>query len=478
MSTRSLRRRMGFGTVLLVILLALSTTPVYATLPGSIDNGDGTATLVYRPTGGANDGTDEGGPNGGKDSYVLTYASRTVNFGTAPLLQHYHSTCNDFQASSYYQFDLTDLPGAAEVTKVSLVLYHNIFRYYGWQYQISPTTMQVQAVTGPWNEKSITYNTQPPVSPVLTSVNIPTTSSGYTGFVPIDMTSLYKDWKNGSRPNYGIRYSRLQPFCENGNLSYTASSDNPSESLRPRLEITYRHSTPPPVVDTTPPQISFTAGPANAAGWYNGDVTISFTCTDGLSGVASCTDPITLSGDGAGQSAAGTAVDRAGNSAGITVSDINIDKTEPVVTYTGNAGSYTVDQMISIACTSSDSLSGVADDTCAGIAGPAWSFATGLNSYSATATDKADNVGQGSTSFTVAATPDGLCALGAHFATSAGVAQGLCSKLEAARAAAAKGNANAKAGQIGAFINLVQAQTGKALTAEQAAILTRLVKLL
>ncbi|HEY3368153.1 MAG TPA: GON domain-containing protein [Symbiobacteriaceae bacterium] len=231
-------------------------------------------------------------------------------------------------------------------------------------------------------------------------------------------------------------------------------------------------------IDHTAPLIAAARTPANSYGWNNADVTVSFDCSDALAGIAACSAPVTLSGEGAGQSVTGTAVDKADNSAGVTVSGINIDKTKPVVTYSGNAGSYTVDQGVSITCSSSDSLSGVAGDTCADIVGPAWSFDIGQNSYSATATDKAGNVGSGGTGFTVSTTYDSLCALGRQFSTSADVAQGLCDKLAAAKASDAKGNANSKAGQIKAYLNLVEAQTNKALTKLQAAILTRLVKLL
>lgn len=82
--------------------------------------------------------------------------------------------------------------------------------------------------------------------------------------------------------------------------------------------------------DRTAPTITGAASPPpNAAGWNNTNVTVTYTCNDGLSGIASCTSPVTLSSDGSGQSSSGTAVDAAGNSAGATVSGIKIDKTPP-----------------------------------------------------------------------------------------------------------------------------------------------------
>ena len=51
---------------------------------------------------------------------------------------------------------------------------------------------------------------------------------------------------------------------------------------------------------------------ANAAGWYDDDVTVSFAASDTLSGVATTSDKKVL-GEGVNQSARGSATDRAGN---------------------------------------------------------------------------------------------------------------------------------------------------------------------
>jgi hypothetical protein len=88
------------------------------------------------------------------------------------------------------------------------------------------------------------------------------------------------------------------------------------------------------MLDKTPPTVTGTPSPApNANGWNNTNVTVSFQCTDGLSGLAAGSPPAptSLSGEGAGQSVTGTCIDLAGNSASVTVSGIKIDKTPPVV---------------------------------------------------------------------------------------------------------------------------------------------------
>jgi hypothetical protein len=172
------------------------------------------------------------------------------------------------------------------------------------------------------------------------------------------------------------------------------------------------------------------------------------------------------------------ATDKASNEETLQTFVVKIDQTPPVVSYSGNAGTYTVDQTVNITCSASDALSGVASSTCRNITGPAYSFNLGLNSFSAQATDHAGNTGSGSTHFTVQATPGSLSRLVTQFVTDPSVAQGLNDKLAAIAAAVAQGNAAAKAGAVSAFISQVNAQTGKSITAQQAAILIRLVQAL
>jgi hypothetical protein len=84
-------------------------------------------------------------------------------------------------------------------------------------------------------------------------------------------------------------------------------------------------------LDKTPPTITASASPApNAAGWNTSAVTVTFTCADSLSGVATCPAPQVVSTPGANQVVQGTAVDAAGNSASAQVT-LNISETLPMI---------------------------------------------------------------------------------------------------------------------------------------------------
>lgn len=116
-------------------------------------------------------------------------------------------------------------------------------------------------------------------------------------------------------------------------------------------------------IDKTAPGILAGRSPAaNANGWNNTDVTVTFNGTDGLSGIASCTAPVTLSAEGAGQSVSGTCADNAGNASNATVNNINIDKTAPTANATAlpapNANGWN-NTSVTVSFTGADALSGI-----------------------------------------------------------------------------------------------------------------------
>lgn len=244
------------------------------------------------------------------------------------------------------------------------------------------------------------------------------------------------------------------------------------------------------VVQATPPTITASAtsnGSAYTSGtWTNHDVVVQFDC-NALAGVASLTPDQTVSTEGADQSVTGTCTDTAGSSASATFSGIDIDKTPPVVSYSGDAGSYTVDQQVAITCSASDALSGLASNTCQNVSGPAYTFPLGTNTFSAGATDNAGNSASASTSFTVAVTPTSLGNLGLQFVQGSARYQALSANQQAvverladvATRAAARILPDLKPAQKTAFLRAYQAAVAHLardgwLSQSQAGTLTQL----
>lgn len=120
-------------------------------------------------------------------------------------------------------------------------------------------------------------------------------------------------------------------------------------------------------IDQSAPTVSASRTPdANAGGWNNTQVTVSFTCADDTSGIVLC-PAAQVVGEGANQSVTGTATDLAGNAASATVGTINVDLTAPEIVATATtadgkpyvAGSW-ANQPVTVSFACSDLLSGIA----------------------------------------------------------------------------------------------------------------------
>jgi hypothetical protein len=127
-------------------------------------------------------------------------------------------------------------------------------------------------------------------------------------------------------------------------------------------------------IDKTPPTImaAATDPPNGDNGWYTQDVTVHFTCADGVSGIAigACPADQLLSDEGAGVSSTVQFVtDQAGNTSGPSnVVTVKVDKTPPTISAAatappnGNNGWYTQNVTVHFNC--SDGISGIAINGC------------------------------------------------------------------------------------------------------------------
>jgi hypothetical protein len=160
-------------------------------------------------------------------------------------------------------------------------------------------------------------------------------------------------------------------------------------------------------VDKTRPTISAAATTApNGNDWYKSDVTVRFTCTDGLSGIdGDCPADQSLSEEGtAVSSTAETVSDKAGNlSYPSNVVTVSIDKTKPTISAAalespnGN-GWYKANVTVHFTC--SDSLSGFSAGACPDDESLS-DEGTAVSSTARTVSDKAGNTSDPSNVVTV-----------------------------------------------------------------------------
>ena len=86
-------------------------------------------------------------------------------------------------------------------------------------------------------------------------------------------------------------------------------------------------------IDLTPPVISAQlSSTPNANGWFNSPVTVNYSCSDMMSGIASCDEAVVLISEGANQTVTGNTVDFAGNSSSTSVI-FSLDTTAPELNF-------------------------------------------------------------------------------------------------------------------------------------------------
>ncbi|HJR79493.1 MAG TPA: PxKF domain-containing protein [Anaerolineales bacterium] len=269
-----------------------------------------------------------------------------------------------------------------------------------------PITVSVaDAGTGTYDTGQAAFtlhvNAPPPPSdttaPVISYVLNPASPDGNNGWYKSNVTltwSVSEPESAGSLVKTGCVDQNITSDQAATTYSCSATSDGGSAA---QVDVTIKR-------DATAPTISGSASPTpNGAGWNNTNVDVTFTCNDNLSGIASCGPDDTLSSEGAGQSVSGTAVDNAGNSAGSTVSGINIDKTAPSVSLVGgpaDGGSYYFGSVPAApTCSASDALSGLAG-ACS-VSG--YGTTVGSHTVIASASDNAGNSASASATYTVLA---------------------------------------------------------------------------
>lgn len=130
--------------------------------------------------------------------------------------------------------------------------------------------------------------------------------------------------------------------------------------------------------------------------WYDHAVAVGFSASDGGSGLASCSSPWTAKTSGAGlgvTASSGACADNVGNTnPGISSSGYNVDTVAPTVAVTGptDGGSYTLGNVPTAGCNTSDTLSGVATAASVEVTG---GTADGVGTYTATCSGAADHAG-------------------------------------------------------------------------------------
>jgi regulation of enolase protein 1 (concanavalin A-like superfamily) len=287
-----------------------------------------------------------------------------------------------------------------------------------------------------------TLNSNPAASPNPVSVNQTLNTTSANAIWPADNTIWLRIKRNG--PTYTTAYSLdgstwttvwstgatlINPRV--GVYSYSAAA--PAGALTASFD--YFHVFDP----VTDPATTAAFTPPAVNGWYpqNPTVTLSAVDNSGL-GIASTsyrvdgggwqtyTVPFTITGEGT-HTLDYYSIDNFGDTEATHTVSVKIDTTKPVVSYTGNAGSYTPFQTVSIHCSAVDPSPGSGIDAaathCTDVDGPAYSFGLGSHTFTATAQDLAGNTASATTTFTVTS---GGCLGNTNGKVDVGAGQSVC----------------------------------------------------
>ncbi len=230
--------------------------------------------------------------------------------------------------------------------------------------------------------------------------------------------------------------------------------------------------------DFAPPVTTAAVAGTQNNGWFVSEAVVQLTASDEGAGVKATeysmddgvnwqlyAAPIVLAEDGV-HMLQYRSIDHADNIEQPGTLTVRIDRTAPEIRINSQPV-YTVDQKVQIGCAASDTVSGVVYNPCTTLLVDAFGYELGLGDHTVTASvqDAAGNAATASVTYAIQASTDNLAQLVDDFVTGPG-ANGIKNALKQKLAH----------GQFGAFINQVEAQSGKSIAKERADVLIRLAK--
>jgi len=197
-------------------------------------NGAGTVTesvTVYViPSASVSNTTLQPGPVEGMDALVSNFAPN-INFGAGKILDVGN---NDVAiVRSYFQFDLSSIPLDALMLDADLMLYQ-----YDTPYIDENFEAYLFRVTGQWDDKAITWNSQP--SHFTEAETSKTLIVGEKVWTVWDIKDLAQGWVNDPTSNYGCVLIDTDETSNNSIVYFHSSEDTTEPDMSPQLHMRWR----------------------------------------------------------------------------------------------------------------------------------------------------------------------------------------------------------------------------------------------
>jgi MoxR-like ATPase len=133
------------------------------------------------------------------------------------------------------EFDLSSIPTDAKIHQALLSLYFNSTSRYNNSHQ-GDNAFYIQRIISPWQENTITWNTQPQAT-TINQVSVPTTTCGNQNLTKINVTNLVQDLIKDRQNSFGflLKLQNETPY----KILLLASNQHQNIDLRPQLEVNY-----------------------------------------------------------------------------------------------------------------------------------------------------------------------------------------------------------------------------------------------
>ena len=194
--------------------------------------------IIYQPGPGLNDGTAEGGLNGGKETWVYD-GDPAVNYGAHEWCDSMPQTiCNNTNVLGFLKFDVSTLPATVD----SVLLAVDFVDQTNYCLSNCQASFSFNYVDAAWDEMAMTWNDQPsPGDPFAGPFSIAFPEAG--GERHYDVTDAYLAWRSGSRANHGFTIVPLDGSCNNAAIFFGFySSDDTSASHEPVRLLIYANT--------------------------------------------------------------------------------------------------------------------------------------------------------------------------------------------------------------------------------------------
>lgn len=170
----------------------------------------------------------------GKDA-VVESITPDQNFGASDLFGTFSWTTGGLfnHSRGLVWFDLTSIPSGTSIKKAVLSLYW--IKYGNLAEHTGENAFSVFRINEPWDETTVTWNSQPLVS--RTDSIVVTKSTSVTQTYQVDVTSYIQGMINNPSGNYGLLLKLNQEIPYK--LVVVASSDYSDEVKRPKLVVYY-----------------------------------------------------------------------------------------------------------------------------------------------------------------------------------------------------------------------------------------------